>query len=164
MKNKVSSLIAEGILFCGSGILLLSYSLISYAKAFNKSWSQSPYLFPALVGAALIGLSIWIMGQGVLALKEKTDSKGKMARVLGVLVLCGIYYLVLGEVSIPRVTIGILSFSITISIFEVATVIFLIAMMWFMKVRKVAVLVLVPIGTSLFLSIAFRTCLHVMLP
>ena len=167
MKNKVSSLIAEGILFCGSGILLLSYSLISYAKAFNKSWSQSPYLFPALVGAALIGLSIWIMGQGVLAmkragngitLKEKTDSKGKMARVLG------IYYLVLGEVSIPRVTIGILSFSITISIFEVATVIFLIAMMWFMKVRKVAVLVLVPIGTSLFLSIAFRTCLHVMLP
>ncbi len=105
MKNKVSSLIAEGILFCGSGILLLSYSLISYAKAFNKSWSQSPYLFPALVGAALIGLSIWIMGQGVLAmkragngitLKEKTDSKGKMARVLGVLVLCGLYYLVLG--------------------------------------------------------------------
>ena len=173
MKNKVSSLIAEGILFCGSGILLLSYSLISYAKAFNKAWSQSPYLFPALVGAALIGLSIWIMGQGVLAmkragngitLKEKTDSKGKMARVLGVLVLCGIYYLVLGEVSIPRVTIGILSFSITISIFEVATVIFLIAMMWFMKVRKVAVLVLVPIWTSLFLSIAFRTCLHVMLP
>ena len=173
MKNKVSSLIAEGILFCGSGILLLSYSLISYAKAFNKSWSQSPYLFPVLVGAALIGLSIWIMGQGVLAmkrvgngitLKEKTDSKGKMARVLGVLVLCGLYYLVLGEVSIPRVTIGILSFSITISIFEVATVIFLIAMMWFMKVRKVAVLALVPIGTSLFLSIAFRTCLHVMLP
>lgn len=173
MKNKVSSLIAEGILFCGSGILLLSYSLISYAKAFNKSWSQSPYLFPVLVGAALIGLSIWIMGQGVLAmkrvgngitLKEKTDSKGKMARVLGVLVLCGLYYLVLGEVSIPRVTIGILSFSITISIFEVATVIFLIAMMWFMKVRKVAVLVLVPIGISLFLSIAFRTCLHVMLP
>ena len=51
MKNKVSSLIAEGILFCGSGILLLSYSLISYAKAFNKSWSQSPYLFPVLVGA-----------------------------------------------------------------------------------------------------------------
>lgn len=173
MKNKVSSLIAEGILFCGSGILLLSYSLISYAKAFNKSWSQSPYLFPALVGVLLIGLSIWIMGQGVLAMKragngttpaKAADSKGKAARVLGALILCGLYYLALAEVSIPRVTIGILSFSITISIFEVATVVFLIAMMWFMKVRKVAVLVLVPIGTSLFLSVAFRTCLHVMLP
>lgn len=178
MKNKVSSLIAEGILFCGSGILLLSYSLISYAKAFNKAWSQSPYLFPALVGAALIGLSIWIMGQGVLAMKrtagesvlakeadaKSADHKKKIVRILGVLVLCAIYYVVLGEVSIPRVTIGILSFSITISIFELATIIFLIAMMWFMKVRKVVVLVLVPIGTSLFLSIAFRTCLHVMLP
>ena len=64
MKNKVSSLIAEGILFCGSGILLLSYSLMSYAKSFNKAWSQSPYLFPALVGAAMIGLSLWIIGQG----------------------------------------------------------------------------------------------------
>ena len=173
MKNKVSSLIAEGILFCGSGILLLSYSLVSYAKAFNKSWSQSPYLFPALVGAALIGLSIWIMGQGVLDMKrvgngitltKAEDGKGKIARVFGVLVLCGLYYLALDVVSIPRVTIGILSFSITISIFEVATVVFLIAMMWSMKVRKVAVLILVPIGTSLFLSVAFRTCLHVMLP
>ena len=70
MKNKVSSLIAEGILFCGSGILLLSYSLMSYAKSFNKAWSQSPYLFPALVGAALIGLSLWIIGQGVLEMKR----------------------------------------------------------------------------------------------
>ncbi len=173
MKNKVSSLIAEGILFCGSGILLLSYSLVSFAKAFNKSWSQSPYLFPALVGVSLIGLSVWIMGQGVLAikragnetnLKTQADDKGKIARVLGVLVLCGLYYLALDALSIPRVTIGILSFSITISVFEVATVVFLIAMMWFMKVRKAAVLVLVPIGTSLFLSIAFRTCLRVMLP
>ena len=180
MKNKVPSLIAEGILFCGSGILLLSYSLMSYAKSFNKAWSQSPYLFPALVGAALIGLSLWIIGQGVLEMKRAAaqaangaaagnagngaGSHKKLLSVLIVLVLCVLYYVVLGEVSIPRVTIGILSLSITISIFEVATVVFLIAMMAFMGVRKVPVLILVPIGTSLFLSIAFRTCLHVMLP
>lgn len=182
MKNKVSSLIAEGILFCGSGILLLSYSLMSYAKSFNKAWSQSPYLFPLLVGAALIGLSVWIMGQGVREMKRAAAGTGaaqknavqsaenaaktrsKLLSVLVVLVLCILYYLVLGEVSIPRVTIGILSFSITISIFEVATVVFLIAMMAFMGVRKVPVLILVPVCTSLFLSIAFRTCLHVMLP
>ena len=180
MKNKVSSLIAEGILFCGSGILLLSYSLMSYAKSFNKAWSQSPYLFPALVGAALIGLSVWIMGQGVLEMKRAAAEqrrklpgsryrilrkpRSKLLSVLVVLILCVLYYLVLGEVSIPRVTIGILSFSITISIFEVATVVFLIAMMAFMGVRKVPVLILVPVCTSLFLSIAFRTCLHVMLP
>ena len=149
MKNKVSSLIAEGILFCGSGILLLSYSLMSYAKSFNKAWSQSPYLFPALVGAALIGLSLWIIGQGVLEMK-RTAVQAQNGAAAGK--------------AIPRVTIGILSFSITISIFEVATIVFLIAMMAFMGVRKVPVLILVPVCTSLFLSIAFRTCLHVMLP
>ena len=43
MKNKIHSLIVEGIVFCGSGLVLLSYSLSSYAKGFNKSWAQSPY-------------------------------------------------------------------------------------------------------------------------
>ena len=44
------------------------------------------------------------------------------------------------------------------------TVVFLIAMMIFMGVRKIPVLVFVPIGTTLFLSLAFRTFLHVLLP
>ena len=89
MKNKIHSLIVEGIVFCGSGLVLLSYSLSSYAKGFNKSWAQSPYLFPLIVA---------------------------------------------------------------------------IAMMIFMGVRKIPVLVFVPIGTTLFLSLAFRTFLHVLLP
>ena len=90
------------------------------------------------------------MGQGVLAMKrtagesvlakeadaQSADHKKKIVRILGVLVLCAVYYVVLGEVSIPRVTIGILSFSITISIFELATIIFLIAMMWFYESKK----------------------------
>ena len=89
MKNKIHSLIVEGIVFCGSGLVLLSYSLSSYAKGFNKSWAQSPYLFLLIVA---------------------------------------------------------------------------IAMMIFMGVRKIPVLVFVPIGTTLFLSLAFRTFLHVLLP
>ena len=55
MKNKIHSLIVEGVLFCGSGLGLLSYSLISYGKSFNKDWAQSPYLFPLLVGLAIPG-------------------------------------------------------------------------------------------------------------
>ena len=39
-----------------------------------------------------------------------------------------------------------------------------LAMMIFMGVRKIPVLVFVPIGTTLFLSLAFRTFLHVLLP
>mgnify|MGYP001095420296 CR=1 FL=1 len=71
MKNKIHSLIVEGIVFCGSGLVLLSYSLSSYAKGFNKSWAQSPYLFPLIVAIAMIGLSLWIVGEGVTAMKKE---------------------------------------------------------------------------------------------
>ncbi len=71
MKNKIHSLIVEGIVFCGSGLVLLSYSLSSYAKGFNKSWAQSPYLFPLIVALAMIGLSLWIVGEGVTAMKKE---------------------------------------------------------------------------------------------
>lgn len=172
MKNKIHSLIIEGILFCGSGIALLSYSLVSYGKAFNKDWGQSPYLFPMLVGLALIGLSIWLIGEGVQAMKredkteekEKWQSSEKIRWVVTALILCGFYYMSLAWLKIPYITIGIFSFLYTFSTFEIVTVIFLAAMMAFMGVRKPAVLVFVPLGTTLFLSIAFRTMLHVLLP
>ena len=70
MKNKIHSLIVEGVLFCGSGLGLLSYSLISYGKSFNKDWAQSPYLFPLLVGLAMTGLSIWLAGEGIQTMKK----------------------------------------------------------------------------------------------
>ena len=72
MKNKIHSLIVEGIVFCGSGLVLLSYSLSSYAKGFNKSWAQSPYLFPLIVAIAMIGLSLWIVGR-----KNRKEALGR---------------------------------------------------------------------------------------
>ena len=42
MKNKIHSLIVEGIVFCGSGLVLLSYSLSSYAKGFNEKLGTVP--------------------------------------------------------------------------------------------------------------------------
>ena len=168
MKNKIHSLIVEGIVFCGSGLVLLSYSLSSYAKGFNKSWAQSPYLFPLIVAIAMIGLSLWIVGEGVTAMKKaaanpddkKPEKAGKTEKRRWVV----IYYAALTFIKIPYITIGILSFAYTFSTFEVVTVVFLIAMMIFMGVRKIPVLVFVPIGTTLFLSLAFRTFLHVLLP
>lgn len=181
MKNKIHSLIVEGVLFCGSGLGLLSYSLISYGKSFNKDWAQSPYLFPLLVGLAMTGLSIWLVGEGIQTMKKEVvdlDGRreteagntkkpilgGQLSGVLIALVLCGIYYLLLVSLKIPYVTIGIFSFMYTFSTFEIATVVFLAAMMAFMGVRKLPILLLVPLGTTLFLSIAFRTLLHVLLP
>lgn len=175
MRNKINSLIIEGIIFCGSGIALLSYSLISYKNAFNKDWGQSPYLFPLIVAIAMIGLSLWIMGDGVRKMREengtdngqnapKGDSKQKISWVVIALGLCLIYYIALAVLKIPYITIGIFSFMYTFSTFEIVTIIFLIAMMLFMGVRKPAVLVFVPLGTTIFLSLAFRTFLHVLLP
>lgn len=209
MKTKIHSLIIEGIVFCGSGLLLLSYSLTSYNKAFNKEWGQSPYLFPLLVAAALIGLSVWLMMEGVRAMKKtgKTEmllteelpaaspaqlpqdspeaeqqeagqetkpmqagpgavvSRSKKIRgVVIALVLCVLYYMALAFLKIPYITVGILSFQYTFSTFEIVTLVFLGAMMGYMGVRKPLILTLVPLGTTLFLSIAFRTLLHVLLP
>lgn len=174
MNKKINSLIIEGIIFCGSGLALLSYSLLSYAKAFNKSWAQSPYLFPLIVGVAMIGLALCIIGEGIAAMKkeslaavkaEKKENSGEKFRwVFIALILCGIYYLVLANVRLPEVSFTLLSLRCSFSTFEAATVVFLVAMMAFMGVRKPAVLVCVPIGTTLFLSIAFRTMLHVLLP
>ena len=175
MKNKIHSLIVEGIVFCGSGLVLLSYSLSSYAKGFNKSWAQSPDLFPLIVAIAMIGLSLWIVGEGVTAMKKeaavpndrkvsKAEKTEKRRWVVIALILCVLYYAALAFVNVPYVTIGILSFAYTFSTFEVVTIVFLIAMMIFMGVRKIPVLVFVPIGTTLFLSLAFRTFLHVLLP
>ena len=59
------------------------------------------------------------------------------------LILCAIYYAALAFIKIPYITIGILSFAYTFSTFEVVTVVFLIAMMIFMGVRKIPVLVFV---------------------
>lgn len=182
MKNKIHSLIIEGVLFCGSGLGLLSYSLVSYGKSFNKDWAQSPYLFPLIVGLAMTVLSAWLIGEGVLAGRKFAggdgreendpqkdpagggDAKGKTGGVAAALLLCGIYYLALAELKIPYITVGIFSFLYTFSTFEVATVVFLAAMMAFLGVRKLPVLLLVPFGITLFLSIAFRAMLHVLLP
>ena len=158
MKNKIHSLIVEGIVFCGSGLVLLSHSLSSYAKGFNKSWAQSPYLFPLIVAMKKAAAN---------PDDKKPEKAGKTEKrrwVVIALILCAIYYAALAFIKIPYITIGILSFAYTFSTFEVVTVVFLIAMMIFMGVRKIPVLVFVPIGTTLFLSLAFRTFLHVLLP
>ena len=99
--------------------------------------------------------------EALLAKEEKTE---KRRWVVIALILCVLYYAALAFIKVPYVTIGILSFAYTFSTFEVVTIVFLIAMMIFMGVRKIPVLVFVPIGTTLFLSLAFRTFLHVLLP
>ncbi len=169
MKSKINSLLFEGMVFCGGGLWLLSYSLTSQAAAFNKDWAQSPYLFPLIISVCTIILSLWIMIDGIKKTRAAVASDphfevSKLKYVGIVLVLCCLYYIALKYLKMPYVTVGILNFYFTFCVFEVVTLIFLILMMAIMGVRKIPILVLVPLGVTLFLSIAFRTMLHVLLP
>lgn len=167
--------IQEGILALLLGGALLIHSLESHSKAFNQDWSQSPYLFPLQV-ALLVGvLSLSLLYQGVSTWRASgsgmTDEAGAGSGTGGawlpVAVVTGmslLYYLALAVLKIPYITFGILSWSFTISNFEVVTVVFLAAMMLYLGVRKLPVLAAVSVCTTLFLSVAFRAMLHVLLP
>lgn len=182
--------VQEGILFLLLGGALLWHGLDGYNQAFIKDWSQSPYLFPVLVAVLMGALSFSLLYQGMKAIQgggatagagrrmsddaqaaagaggeKKADSPAKQTiPVLVVLGMSLIYYLALAVLRIPYITFGILSWSLTISNFEVCTFIFLVAMMLYLGVRRIPVLAAVPLGTTLFLSVAFRAMLHVLLP
>ncbi len=166
--------VQEGIFFLFAGAALLVYAVTSYGKAFNKDWSQSPYLFPLMVAVSFMFLAACLIREGAREQKEGARS-GNLDKagarevrnwrgVAAVLAMCALYYGALFFVKMPYITVGILTFSFTFSTFEAATWIFLVAMMVYMGVRKPLILGLVPLGAALFLSIAFRAMLNVLLP
>jgi len=166
MKKKcgLNHAMQEGLLLLLLGGWLLWYSLDAYQHSYIKDWTQSPSLFPVIV-ACLLGLfGVIIFMQG-LKQKEKTEKKG--GKTLQVAVLLGMslaYYFVLSVVDLPYLAVTIGSLTLALSVFEVATVVFLAAMMFYLGVRNKAALVFVPIGASAFLSVMFRTLLRVLLP
>lgn len=192
MKNKgrINHSVQEGIFFFLVGAALLGYAVTAYGKAFNKDWGQSPYLFPLMVAVAFMVLAVCLIKEGVTEWKKTGETKNLTGRgikeslaaddskkvekavrraenwtgVAVVLVLCALYYAALVYAKIPYITVGIFTFFFTFSTFEVATLIFLAVMMAYMGVRKPLILALVPLGATLFLSIAFRTMLNVLLP
>ena len=153
----------EGILLLLLGGWLLWYGLDAYQHSYIKDWAQSPSLFPVIIACllGLFGVIIFMQGR-----KTAAESK-KSGNILPVIVLLGmslLYYLALAVIDLPYMALNIGSMSVALSVFEVATVVFLAAMMFYLEVRNKAVLVFVPIGTSVFLSIMFRTLLRVLLP
>ena len=98
---------------------------------------------------------------------SQVQEKQQSGQALQVLVLLGMslaYYFALSALEMPYLAVTLGSMTLALSVFEVATVVFLAAMMLYLGVRNKAVLVFVPIGASAFLSIMFRTLLRVLLP
>ena len=166
MKKKfgLNHAMQEGLLLLLLGGWLLEYSLDAYQHSYIKDWTQSPSLFPVIISClmGLFGVIIFIQG-----LKEKGETKGKAGNELQVAVLLGMslaYYFALSAIDLPYLALTVGSLTLALSVFEVATVVFLAAMMFYLGVRNKAVLVFVPVGASAFLSIMFRTLLRVLLP
>lgn len=154
----------EGLLLFLLGGWLLWYSLDAYRNSYIKDWTQSPSLFPVIV-ACLLGLfGVIIFRQGIRARDAETKKGGHVLPVAVLLGMSLVYYLALAVIDMPYLAVTVGSLTLALSVFEVATVVFLAAMMLYLGVRNKAVLVLVPIGTSVFLSIMFRTLLRVLLP
>jgi len=156
--------VQEGTLLLLLGGWLLGYSIDAYNHSYIKDWAQSPSLFPLVVAGLLALLGVVILGQG---LKEEAPASGQGGRVREVILLLGMslaYYLALSVIRLPylAVTLGTLSFAF--STFELATVVFLAAMMFYLGVRSKPVLIALPLGMTAFLSVMFRTLLHVLLP
>lgn len=181
MNRLKNNAIQEGIFFLLIGGTLLGYSLESYGKSFNKDWSQSPYLFPILVAGAFMLLSVSLLANGMRQVQAEAARlvslapqdgptallKKKGGAWLPVVIVLGmslLYYASMAVLQFPYITFGILAWSFTISTFEIVTFVYLVAMMLYLGVRKLLILIPVPLVTTLFLSIAFRALLHVLLP
>ena len=166
MKKKctLNHAMQEGMLLLLLGGWLLWYSVDAYQRSFIKDWAQSPSLFPAVVSCLLGLFGVIIFCQGMTG---KAGEKGKGGNALQVLVLLGMsfaYYVALSVIKLPYMALTIGSLTLALSAFELATPVFLAAMMFFLGVRNRAVLVFVPVGASAFMSVMFRTLLRVLLP
>ena len=99
------------------------------------------------------------------AADEKQAARGGEARrVLIVLGMTLAYYLALAVIRMPYLAATVFSLTLTLSTFEVATFAFLLVLMLYLGVRSRKVLLTVPLATTVFLSVMFRTLLRVLLP
>lgn len=166
MKQKAlqNHALQEGIFFLLMGGALLFYGLDSHSKSFNKDWTQSAYLFPVIVALLLGALAVMLLVQGVCHRGAQQSASGESRRVLVVLLLTLAYYAALALVKMPYLALTVSSLTLTLSTFEVATFVFLLVLMLYLGVRRWKVLASVPLATTVFLSVIFRTLLRVLLP
>lgn len=166
MKQKAlqNHALQEGVLFLLMGGALLFYGLDSHSKSFNKDWTQSAYLFPVIVALLLGLLAVMLLVQGVRQKDAQQTAGEESLRVLVVLLLTLAYYAALAFVKLPYLALTVSSLTLTLSTFEVATFAFLLVLMLYLGVRRWKVLLSVPLATTVFLSVLFRTLLRVLLP
>ena len=166
MKKKcgLNGAMQEGLLLLVLGGWLLWYSVDAYQHSYIKDWTQRPSLFPVIVACLLGIFGVDIFRQGLVAKAQEKKAGGQTLQVVVLFGMSLAYYFALSAIDLPYMALTIGSLTFALSVFEVATVVFLAAMMAYLGVRNKRVLIFVPIGASVFLSVMFRTLLRVLLP
>ncbi len=152
LKNKN---VQDSIVILLLGLALGAYSLISfYTATVQTKWIMSPYLFPLLLSAFAILLSVSLFGEGRYEVSQARagvvpakPAKLMLVKVL-VVVLMGIAYYVL----------------ISLVHFIPATVIFLAALIWYLGERRWWMIAIIAIVMPLVLYALFGLGLSVRLP
>ena len=118
-----------------------------------------------LISGLLALFGVIILRQGI-AQKDAASQK-KSTQPLQVLIILGMalaYYLALAVIDLPYMAATVAGLTFSVSTFEVVTAFYLMVMMFYLGVRNKLVLSLVPVCSSVILSVIFRTMLRVLLP
>ena len=152
LKNKN---VQESVVVFLLGVALGAYSLISfYTARVQTKWIMSPYLFPLLLSAFSVLLSVSLFAEGRYEVSRERDGEtpAKSAPLnyknVLIVVLMGVAYYVL----------------ISLIHFIPASMVFLAAMIWFLGERRWWMIAAVAIAMPLILYALFGLGLNVRLP
>lgn len=148
LKNKT---IQEAIIFLIMATFLLFYSLISHYKAIKMKWQMSPYLFPLLISALMIFLSLNLAIKGIKNLTSGFEIK-KLTPILH-------------EKVIFTIIISIAYYFLMIHLhFILSTVLFLNIMFKYFGEKKIWFSVLISLIVAFGIYGVFHVLLKIMLP
>ena len=143
--------IQDALFFFIFAVAMLIYALANHYNSTKMEWKTSPYLFPFLIAVFIGALSFSLFADGIRQIKSSEKSAEKTTvqwkGVVFTIAVSIIYY-------------GIMNF-IT---FIPATILFLVAMFLYLGERRIWLMALISVLSSLTIYVIFGVLLHVMLP
>lgn len=148
------NLVGAGIFFL-LGVFMVVYALTNHYGTPGLIWILSPYLFPILIGILIVFLSFSLLADGLKQRRAEQAEKHTTeqglpvlwTRVLIAVVLAAGYFFLLEPLT-----------------FIPATVLFLVSMFLFLGERRIWLIALLSLATTLAIYYIFGMLLHVMLP
>lgn len=139
----------EGILFLIVSIILNIYSLVNHYKTPNLEWKLSPYLFPILIGI-FIGILAVLLIMEDLKFKKINNKKKEIIKwkaIIFTIIASIVYYYALKPIG-----------------FMVSSILFLASLFFYLGERRLLVVALISISSTLLIYVVFSVFLHAMLP